>query len=163
MSEKIQNNIVAFPSSETRAKGFKIKAPVKNFMQYVKTVKAYIAASMPVEHIVNAAIVLADPVERAEFDALLKSNWQEKSSEIAECEGEILAWQNRGEIAQVIGQLPSAGGNDGIVLVSRELTDTTQGGNLRVVEGIAVVEDSNSQLNNHDAEIENSLFLKKAA
>lgn len=90
-----------------RAKSFKISSVMQNFAQYVRTVKAYALAGMPLEHIANAGDHLGDLVERGEIDASLLQTSQSKAGEIAEDENQIMAWQNRGERISIVNQLPS--------------------------------------------------------
>lgn len=92
----------------TRAKSFKINSATQNFAQYVRTVKAYALAGLPLVHIANAGEEIGDIVERAEIDASLLESSQSKAGEIAEDENKILAWQNRGERISIINQLPLA-------------------------------------------------------
>ena len=123
---------------------------MQNFAQYVRTVKAYALAGLPLEHIANAGEEIGDLVERAEIDASVLESSQSKAGEIAEDENKILAWQNRGEQISIVNQLPSAQPlkEAEIVPVSNEVA-TPQANPpqiLNVVEGIAVFNQYNSQL-----------------
>lgn len=167
MSEQDPKKIIPFPqTSETRARAFKITAPVHNFLQYVRAVKTHISARMTLQNIVNAAILLNDPVEIVEIDALLQESWQKKQSEVAEDPNKILAWQNRGEMVSV-KKLPFPTSDGEMVLVSKELEIPTFSGEIPVIEGIAVFRDSGPaallENSDHDAELLDSPFLKKAA
>lgn len=147
-----------------RAKSFKIISAPPNFAQYVRTVKAYALAGMPLEHIANAGDHLGDIVERGEIDASLLQTSQSKAGEIAEDANKIMAWQNRGEQISIINQLPSAQPikETEIVPVSNNLTSNpNQEQTVNVLEGIAVF--------NNQPPIENNPYLiapaqlKKAA
>ncbi len=156
------NNIITFdkpsfqPTSQTsviRAKSFKISSAMGNFAQYVRTVKAYALAGLPLVHIANAGEEIGDLVERGEIDASVLENSQSKAGEIAEDENKILAWQNRGEKIYIMNQLPSAQPlkETEIVPVTNNLVTANpkQEQTLNVVEGIAVFNQNNSQLNNN--------------
>lgn len=136
--------------SQTRAKSFKVKAPVSNFAQYVKTVKAYALAGLPFEHIANAGDFLQDEVERGEVDASITQGWQSKIGEIAEDENRILAWQNRGETVSLTHQLPQAASVTGMEVVSISQNLVISGNNkektVEVLEGIAVVNNQPASL-----------------
>lgn len=140
-----------FPQYQpTRAKSFKINSAMQNFAQYVRTVKAYALAGLPLVHIANAGEEIGDLVEREEIDAAVLESSQSKAGEIAEDKDKILAWQNRGEQISIINQLPSAQPlkETEIVPVSNNLTTSSpiQEQTLNVVEGIAVFNQNNSQL-----------------
>lgn len=136
-------------SSAIRAKSFKISSATENFAQYVRTVKAYALAGLPLVHIANAGEEIGDLVERAEIDASLLESSQSKAGEIAEDENQIMAWQNRGEKISIVNQLPSAQtiSQTEIVPLTNNLT-TTQNPEqtVNVLEGIAVFNQNNSQL-----------------
>lgn len=144
-------NVITFQkSSVIRAKSFKISSATQNFAQYVRTVKAYALAGLPLVHIANAGEEIGDLVERAEIDASLLESSQSKAGEIAEDENKILAWQNRGEQISIINQLPSAQPlkETEIVPVSNDVAipQANPPQTLNVVEGIAVFSQNNSQL-----------------
>lgn len=133
-----------------RAKSFKISSVMQNFAQYVRTVKAYALAGMPLEHIANAGDHLGDLVERGEIDASLLQTSQSKAGEIAEDENQIMAWQNRGEQISIVNQLPSAQPlkETEIVPVSNNLavSNPNQEQTVNVLEGIAVFNNQPQQL-----------------
>lgn len=146
-----------------RAKSFKISSVMQNFAQYVRTVKAYALAGMPLEHIANAGDHLGDLVERGEIDASLLQTSQSKAGEIAEDENQIMAWQNRGEIISITPQLssPTNTGQE-LVKTSQHLSADQKPDQTRnVLEGIAVF--------NNQPPIQNNPYLiapaqlKKAA
>lgn len=145
----------ALVPSVFRARSFRITSGRGNFPQYVRTVKAYALAGMPLEHIANAGDHLGDLVERGEIDASLLQTSQSKAGEIAEDENTIMAWQNRGERISIINQLPSPQPmkETEIVPVSNNTSN--------VLEGIAVF--------NNQPQIQNNPYLiapaqlKKAA
>lgn len=149
----------------TRAKSFKISSATANFAQYVRTVKAYALAGLPLEHIANAGEEIGDLVERAEIDASLLESSQSKAGEIAEDENKILAWQNRGEQISIINQLPSAQpvSQTEIAPLSNNLVTTqSQPQTANVLEGIAVFNQNNSQLETNPY-LRAPADLKKAA
>ncbi len=137
----------------TRARSFKVKARQHNYAQYVRTVRAYALAGLPFEHIANAGDFLQDEVEREETDAPIHEGWQEKLGEVAENEGNIMAWQNRGEVVSLNYQIESPTSITGmeVVAVSGELTTVNipQEKTIDVIEGIAVFND-----------LENNPYLK---
>lgn len=152
--------------SAIRAKSFKISSAMQNFAQYVRTVKAYALAGLPLEHIANAGDEIGDLVERAEIDASVLESSQSKAGEIAEDENKILAWQNRGEKISIVNQLSSAQPlkETEIVPVTNNLTTSnpSQEQTLNVVEGIAVFNQDNSQLETNPY-LRAPADLKKAA
>ena len=144
------NLIQSSNNSVIRAKSFKISSATQNFAQYVRTVKAYALAGLPLEHIADAGDEIGDLVERAEIDARLLESSQSKAGEIAEDENKILAWQNRGEKISIVNLLPSTQPlkDTEIVPVTNNLTASNpkQEQTLNVLEGIAVFNSNNSQL-----------------
>ncbi len=144
--------------SPTRARSFKIKTTSRDYSQYVNTIKAYTLAGLPFDHIANAGDYLGDEVEKLELDAPVKQNWKEKIGEIAEDEGKIMAWQSRGETTSLSFQLPQAATviELEVAAISREVTVSNQDQKIDVVEGIAVVRQDSSRL-------ENNIFLKAPA
>lgn len=155
MSER---NLIHFPQgtlqtankpSLTRAKSFEIKAKPHNILQFVRTVKAYAAAGMTFEHIANAGNDLGETVERAEIDAPLQDGWQNKIGEVVESNGQILAWQARGEKISVTPQLssPSSVIENKIIPISKYITasETVQEKTIDVLEGIKVIQKEDPQ------------------
>ncbi len=128
--------------SVTRAKSFQVKTSPHNYVQYVKTVKAYALAGMSFEHIANAGDYLGDEVERNEVDAPLQNSRQSKIGEVVEDAQGILAWQNRGERVSITHQLSSTATSTGkeVVVISQDLitTEATQDQTIDVLEGIKV-------------------------
>lgn len=54
-------NVISFQTSSViRAKSFKINSAMQNFAQYIRTVKAYALAGMPLVHIANAGEEIGD-------------------------------------------------------------------------------------------------------
>lgn len=151
----------------TRAKSFKIKSATHNFAQYVRTVKAYALAGLPLVHIANAGEEIGDLVERGEIDASLLESSQSKAGEIKEDENKILAWQNRGEKISIVNQLPSAQPLKETEIVPISNTVTMPQANppqtANVLEGIAVFNNQgNSQLDSNPY-LRAPADLKKAA
>ncbi len=143
--------------SPTRARSFNVKTSIKDYAQYVTTIKAYASAGMPFEHIANAGEALGDFVERLELDAHIQEGWKQKIGEIAENPGQVMAWQSRGEKVPVSHQLSSSGvtGME-MVTISQDLTVPNQEQTIDVVEAVAVSESPSQQL-------ENNPFLKSPA
>lgn len=138
----MSNKLTILNKSVIRAKSFKVSSAMQNFAQYVRTVKAYALAGLPLEHIANAGEEIGDIVERQEIDANLLESSQSKAGEIAEDEGKIMAWQNRGEKISIVNQLPSAQPLKETEIVPAANNLTTAGINpeqkVNVLEGIAV-------------------------
>lgn len=159
-----KGQIIYFPDtvfvpSVVRAKSFRITSGMGNFAQYVKTVKAYALAGMPLEHIANAGDHLGDLVERGEIDASLLQTSQSKAGEIAEDENRIMAWQNRGEIISITPQLssPTSTGAE-LVTTSQQLSADQESDQTRnVLEGIAVFNQAD------DSQLEGNPYLKAPA
>lgn len=109
--------------SVTRAKSFQVKTSPHDFVQYVKTVKAYALAGMSFADIANAGDFLGDIVERKEIDAPLHKSQENRIGEVAEDENTILAWQSRGERVLITHQLSSASSRTGkeVVVISQDL------------------------------------------
>lgn len=179
MSEKdliFQSNTGVLPTPSEpftkRAKAFKVTSSSANFRQYQRTVRAYMEAGLPFEHIANAGESLRDPVERQELDASFLNELQNKAGEIAEDENNIIAWQDRGERISVTAQLPQSSiqGTE-VVPISSDLTQTQEPGiqERGVIEGIGVFTKSSDKLedNPYLKPIQDSKpvpdFLKKAA
>lgn len=161
-------NVITFQkSSVIRAKSFKISSTTQNFAQYVRTVKAYALAGLPLVHIANAGEEIGDLVERAEIDAAVLENSQSKAGEIAEDENKILAWQNRGERISIINQLPSAHptSQTEIAPLSNNLVATqNQPQTANVLEGIAVFNNQPQQINNQgNSQLETNPYLRAPA
>lgn len=71
---KFSNTAVVTDESQysgVRAKSFKVKTTAHDFVQYVRTVKAYALAGMPFADIANAGDLLGDEVERIAVMRLL--------------------------------------------------------------------------------------------
>lgn len=155
--------------SPIRARSFKINSVMQNFSQYVRTVKAYALAGLPLEHIANAGDFLGDPVERKEIDTNLLNNWQTKAGEIAEDENKIMAWQSRGEQISIVNQLGAAQPLEGTEIVPITNNLTTANSNspqtLNVLEGIAVFNNQPPQLppNQTNSQLENNPYLRTPA
>lgn len=150
-----------------RAKAFKVVSSPSNFSQYQRTVRAYMEAGLPFEHIANAGDSLNDSVERIDLDASFLNELQNKAGEIAADSNRILAWQSRGEKITIMRELPSANesGNK-IIPISGAVTQTNQPQSVDVLEGIAVVKEQPIQIKSSNAdysELTNSPFLKAAA
>lgn len=151
-------------SSLNRARSFKVKTTIKDYSQYVNTIKAYALAGMPFEHIANAGEALGDEVEKGELDATLQESWKGKVGEIAENEGKILAWQSRGEKESISFELPQSTSAVGVelVTVTQELTTTTSEKTIDVIEGIAVLNQEPQQVikNQQNSQLENNPYLQ---
>lgn len=162
-------NVITFQkSSVIRAKSFKISSATQNFAQYVRTVKAYALAGLPLVHIANAGEEIGDLVERAEIDASLLESSQSKAGEIAEDENKILAWQNRGEQISIINQLPSAQPlkETEIVPVSNDVAipQANPPQTANVLEGIAVFNNQPQQINNQgNSQLDSNPYLRAPA
>lgn len=165
-----KGQIINFPTGEVslvRAKSYKITS-ARNYAQYVRTVKAYALAGLPLEHIANAGEEIGDLVERAEIDASLLENSQSKAGEIAEDENKIMAWQNRGEKISIVNQLssPQPLKETEIVPVSNDLTTSNpnQQHSLNVLEGIAVFNNQPQQVSNqNNSQLETNPYLNAPA
>lgn len=149
----------------TRAKSFKVSSQTQNFAQYVRTVKAYALAGMPLEHIANAGDFLGDQVERGELDVNLLESSQSKAGEIAEDENKIMAWQNRGEKISIVNQLssPQPLKETEIVPASNNLitSNLNQEQTLNVLEGIAVFNNQPQQISSdQNTQLENNPYLQ---
>ena len=124
----------------TRAKSFKVRASLRDYGQYVNTIKAYAQAGMPFEYIANAGEFLGDIVEKEEVDASIQQGWQSKAGEIVEDENKILAWQSRGEKVPFSHQLtqgPTTGRE--LITISTEVTTEPKAEKtIEVIEGIGV-------------------------
>ena len=148
-----------------RAKSFKINSHTQNFSQYVRTVKAYALAGLPLVHIANAGEEIGDAVERQEIDASLLENSQSKAGEIAEDEGKIMAWQNRGEQISIVNQLPyvQSQKETEIVPVTNNLATvgTAPEQKVNVLEGIAVFNNQPQQItaDQNNSQLENNPYL----
>lgn len=175
MNEK---DIIVFPQgrvtqtkhepSRIRAKSFRVNSGKQNYAQYVSTVKAYVLAGMPFEHIANAGEQLGDEVERGELDAPLQEGWEAKVGETVEDESKILSWQNRGEVISVTRQIASPNPVTGqeVVQSTRDLaTGQNHQQNLNVLEGIAVFNNPQSLPNasSQNQNLENNPFLNAPA
>lgn len=149
--------------SPIRAKSFNVKTTSRDFAQYVNTIKAYASAGMPFEHIANAGDELGDSVERMDLDANILEAAKSKAGEIAEDEGKILAWQNRGEMISVTRQLPTGGTSSGLVNTSNALvTEQTPEQKINVLEGIAVTQNPQNLVSStaSDSQLESNPYLK---
>jgi len=151
----------------TRAKSYKVIAPIENYAQYIRTIKAYALAGLPFEHIANAGDLLGDKIEKGEVDAPVEVNSQEKVGEIVEDESKILAWQNRGERILVTKQLSQPIPTSGNELISQSqnltVNNTSSPQSLNVLEGIAVYNQQPQGLSNSTAsnsQLENNPYLK---
>lgn len=153
------------PSSATRAKSFKVRTSVRDYNQYVNTIKAYAQAGLPFEHIANAGEQIGDGVEKGELDAAVAQGWQGKAGEIAEDQGKIMAWQSRGERVPLNNQLSSASsGGSELITISNEIStvEPKSEKTIEVVEGINVVnQQPQSQVSqpNTDYQLENNPYL----
>lgn len=163
-----KNSLIFSQYQPTRAKSFKINSVTANFAQYVRTVKAYALAGLPLVHIANAGEEIGDLVERAEIDASLLESSQSKAGEIAEDENKILAWQNRGEQISIINQLPSAQPlrETEIVPISNDVAipQANPPQTANVLEGIAVFNSQPQQINNQgNSRLESNPYLHAPA
>lgn len=160
-SEKKNAIVFAQNPGVVRAKSFKVNSHQQNFSQYVRTVKAYALAGLPLEHIANAGEEIGDIVERAEIDAALLESSKSKAGEIAEDEGKIMAWQNRGEQISIVNQLPFAQPQKQTEIVPA----SNQGQTVNVLEGIAVFNNQPQPLSNTDTntQIESNPYLQAPA
>lgn len=168
-----KNKTIIFPQNNQyqpmRAKSFKISSAMQNFAQYVRTVKAYALANMPLEHIANAGEQLGDLVERQEIDASLLEASQTKAGEIAEDENKIMAWQNRGEKISIVNQLPSSQPLKETEIVpatfdlATPVTNSEQ--TLNVLEGMAVFNNQPQQIsaNQNNSQLETNPYLRAPA
>lgn len=162
------NDLTISNKSVIRAKSFKVISGAQNFAQYVRTVKAYALASMPLEHIANAGEEIGDAIERAEIDANLLESSKSKAGEIAEDENKIMAWQSRGETISIINQLPSAQPlkETEIVPVINKLVaiGETPEQKINVLEGIAVFNNQAQPVaNQSNSQLENNPYLSAPA
>lgn len=172
----MNNNIINFQKNvstnqannyqPTRAKSFKVIAPVENYSQYIRTVKAYALAGLPFEHIANAGGLLGDKIEKNEVDAAVEANLRDKVGEVAEDDSKIMAWQNRGERILVTRQLAQPISTTGNEIVNQSQNLTTNNSNnprsLNVLEGIAVFNQQPQNLQNtaNPNSLENNPYLK---
>lgn len=144
---------ITIPEKESTKKvvSFRIGATVGNFAQYVRTIKAFIAARLPFRYIANAGTFLKDQVETKEAIASIRNGWQNKAAEIAENPSQVIAWQDRGEEIMVTNQLPSGvSGKQGkiIAIVPYLANSENTGQKIGVIEGIGVNSTQPSQLPN---------------
>lgn len=149
--------------SATRAKSFKVRTSVRDYAQYVNTIKAYAQAGMPFEHIANAGEFLGDIVEKEEVDASIQQGWQSKAGEIVEDENKILAWQSRGEKVPLSHQLtqgPTTGKE--LITISTELTTEPKAEKtIEVIEGIGVTNQEAPPINQSPTDyLENNPYLQ---
>lgn len=138
-----------YSRSIRRAISFKIETTASNFAQYVRTVKAFIAARLPFRYIANAGTFLEDKVESREVTAPIRDGWQNKAAEIAEDSGKVIAWQDRGEGIEVTHQLPSgvSGEQGKVIPITDYLADVeNKQQKVGVVEGVAVFTNQPPQL-----------------
>lgn len=155
-------------SSPTRAKSFKITTSSNyDYMQYKRTVDAYMQAGLPFEHIATAGDIRGDKVEKNEVDAPLQEGWQNKTGETASDDNKMIAWQSRGEKVveshQLAASVPVTGKE--LIITSNQLTisQPTEDRILEVIEGIAVVKEDPSKLSGLSADqkkLEDNPFLK---
>lgn len=137
LNADIPTNVVPI----SRAKSFKISASQPNFNQVVNAIKAYAVAGMPFVHVANGSEEIGELVERRETDAPIKDGWQTKAGEIAEKEGEILAWQNREESITLVPQIADASGSGKIIpFPSNAMVNSNNPQTINVIEGISAIQ-----------------------
>lgn len=134
LNAEIPSNVVPI----SRARSFKIRASKPNFEQVVNTIKALAVAGMPFVYAANGSEAIGELVERRETDAPIKDGWQTKAGEIAEKEGEILAWQNREESITLVPQIGSPIGSSEIIpFTPNAMTNSNTPQTINVIEGIS--------------------------
>ena len=141
MSE--QKEVVVREVAPVRAKHYKVtlNAPSTDRPQILETIKAYIAAGMPLGHIANATEDLGYQVERGQTDAPLKP-LTEKRAEIIENKSQIIAWHDRGEVVPLANRLSATPGSGQELEVSAQSLVVAAAGDeevIEIIEGIAVV------------------------
>lgn len=138
--EQLTPYIPSSPQNPTRVNYYKIISPPQDFGQYNRTLKAYLKAGMPLEHIANAGEQIGDPVEKGQVDAPILPS--QKAAEIREGTGQVMAWQNRGEVVTLRPQLGTSEGLTGteLIITTQELASNQVGQNqsIEVIEGIAI-------------------------
>lgn len=173
VSQNLNADIPANVVPISRAKSFKIRASQPNFAQVVNTIKALAVAGMPFVYAANGSEAIGELVERRETDAPIKDGWQTKAGEIAEKEGEILAWQNREESITLVPQIAETIGSTGIVPSSQNaITNPNNPQTINVIEGISATQQQPSladTVTNNVIDLSNNPYLiapaelKKAA
>lgn len=124
-----------------RARYYKVGSDQVDFDQFNRTIQAYIDAGLPFEHIANAGEHLGYPVQKGDIDAPFKPDWKQKVSDIKTGENQILAWQNRGEIADFNHQLSQPVTGKELISTAGNLIPNPNNpavARIQVIEGINV-------------------------